>query len=126
MNWLIGVLVFCLVAFSLVSAVREFRLYRRAVRGDVQYLVSRSRRNRRMMVSAILLIEALLLFLGTFVLTFRSPHMALLYWIPALVLMMIVTALAFRDLRETRRDIDRIFHEAARSALKNADRSNKN
>lgn len=126
MDWLIGVLVFCLVVFSLASAVREIRIYRRAANGDVQYLVSRSRRNRRLLVSALLLIESGLLYLGTFVFPLRAPGAALLYWLSALVLMMIVIALAFRDLREMRRDIDRIFHEAARSALKNVDRANRN
>ena len=126
MDWLIGVLIFCLVVFSLASAVREIRIYRRAANGDVQYLVSRSRRNRRLLVSALLLVESVLLYLGTFVLSLRAPGAALLYWLSALVLMMIVIALAFRDLREMRRDIDRIFHEAARSALKNVDRANRN
>ena len=125
MNWLIGILICGLVVFSVGSAVREIRLYRRAERGEIQYLVSRQRRNRRLIVSLLLLIEAGLLHLGSFVLAFRSPHIALLYWIPALLLMMVVIALGFRDLRETRRDIDRIFHEAARSALKSVDQAKK-
>jgi hypothetical protein len=125
MDWLIGILICGLVVFSVGSAIREIRLYRRAVRGEIQYLVSRPRRNRRLIVSLLLLIEAGLLHLGSFVLIFRSPSVALFYWVPPLLLMMIVIVLGFRDLRETRRDIDRIFHEAARSALKSVDRAKK-
>jgi hypothetical protein len=120
MNWLVGFLIVCLLGFAIGSAVREIRIYRRAVRGDVQFLVSRSRRNRRLLISFFLVIESALLYFGTFQFKLSRPHVALIYWTPALLLMILVMLLAFQDLRETRRDLDRIFREAVQSALKNA------
>lgn len=125
MNWLISMLVGGLVAFSLGSAAKEIRLYRRAVRGEIQYLVSRARRNRRLLIAAFLLVEALLLFFGTFVLSLKNPGWTLLYWTPGLLLMIVVMLLAFQDFRETRRDMDRIFREAVQSAIKNVEKAKK-
>lgn len=116
-----GFVICGLAIFSLASAAREIRIYNRAERGDVQYLVSRPRRNRRLLISALLLIEAALLYLGTFVYKLSRPPVALLYWTGALLLIVVVMLLAFQDLRETRRDIDRIFRESIRSALKKAE-----
>lgn len=114
-----------LAVFSLGSAVREIRIYSRAERGDIQFLVSRRRRNRRLLVSGLLLIEAKLLFLGTFIYKLSRPPVALLYWTSALLLVIVVILLAFQDLRETRRDIDRILRESIKSALKKVEEAKK-
>ena len=119
MNWLLVSIIIGLFAFSIGSAIREVLMYRRAVRGEVHYLVSRPRLHRRLLISLLLFAEAALLFAGSFVLSFDQAGASLLFWCIALVVMMPVFYLALLDMRETRRDIDRIFHEAIKSALKN-------
>jgi hypothetical protein len=119
MNFLIACLSLGLVVFSITSITREIRLYRRAVKGETHYLVSRSRLRRRSVISALLLVEAGLLYFGNFHLKPEPAYRALLYWFSAMAVMIVVILLAFKDLKETRRDVDRIFKEAVLSAMKN-------
>ena len=118
MNVVMAVVILGLSCFAVGSAAREILTYRRAARGEVPYLVSRSRFARRILISALLLGEAGLLFAGSFLLSFPQPGISLLFWLLALVVVMPVVYLAFIDMRQTRRDLDRIFQEAALSALK--------
>ena len=125
MNWVFLAIVLGLIAFAIGSAFREILMYRKATRGEVRYLVSRSRLTRRLLISLLLFAEGAVLYFGAFVLSFQQPGASLLYWSLALVLMMPVVYLALVDMRETRRDIDRIFYEAVKSALKNVENAKK-
>lgn len=119
-----------MILFAVGTGIREISLYRKSLKGDVQYLVSRQRRNRRLLISFLLLAEAALLLAGLFFLTFEQPGPALLFWIPPLLLIVWIVYLSVADLRETSRDIDRILNDATEAALKKAkenlpsDRSN--
>lgn len=107
-----------MLIFAVVSGAREIVVYRKALRGEVEYLVSKKRLKRRLLISAILTIESVLLFTGFFLLGPRSPEIELLYWLPALALILFLISLTMRDFQETRQDIDRIFREARDSARK--------
>lgn len=109
-----------MVLFAVATGIREIHLYRKYLKGDVQYLVSRNRRNRRLLISILLLVEASLLIAGLFFLHFETPGPALLFWIPPLVLIVWIVYLSLADLRETSRDIDRILSDATEAALKKA------
>jgi hypothetical protein len=104
--------------FAVVSAIREIRLYRRAVKGDELYLVSRRRRNRRLLISLLLIAEAAFLLIGHFLHRSEQPYQELLFWLLPLGVAVSLVHLSLQDFRETSRDIDRIFKEARKSALK--------
>lgn len=118
MNWLVGLVAVCMAAFAVVSAVREVQLYRKALRGEVKYLVSRKRLIRRITISAILLALTVLLLFGFFFFAAKSPGIVLLYWMAPLILVCVLFALTFRDMAETRRDVERIFLEELRDTAK--------
>jgi len=126
MHLFVGFVVAAMVLFAIGSAVREIGIYRRSVRGELNYLVSKQRRNRRLMVSFLLLLEAVLLFLGIFVFSLHEPLKALLYWTPPLFLIGLLVYLSILDFRETSRDVDRIFKEASETILKKVDRQQQN
>jgi hypothetical protein len=104
--------------FSVISAIREIRLYRKVLKGADLYLVSRRRLNRRLFISFILLAETTFLLVGVFFFTAEKPYQELLFWTPPLLLIILLVHLSLRDFRETSRDIDTIFKEARNSALK--------
>jgi hypothetical protein len=118
MNWLVGLIAVCMTAFAVVSAIREIQLYRKALRGEVRYLVSRKRLVRRMLISVILLVETGLLVFGFFFLAAKSSGVELLYWMAPLVLVFVLFSLTIRDLHDTRRDVERIFLEEMRDTVK--------
>jgi len=122
----IGIVVAAMVLFAISSAVREVQVYRRSVRGELNYLVSKQRRNRRLIVSFLLLLEAIFLFLGIFVFSLHEPFKALVYWTPPLFLIGLLVYLSILDFRETSRDVDRIFREASETILKKVDRQQQN
>ena len=99
--------------FAVISATREILLYRSALRGNTQFLVSKRRLQRRLFVSLVLVVEGVLLYVGFFALTLDSPFAALLFWTPPLLLICLLVYLSILDYRETSRDIDRIFLEAS-------------
>jgi hypothetical protein len=115
----VSCIVLLMLGFALYTAYREIALYRKALQGEVRFLVSKSRLFRRLGISGLLIIESALLLIGHFLLKL-TPTQALLFWVPALILILVVIYLAMRDFRETRRDIDKIFLEAAHSAVKKA------
>lgn len=123
MFWLVGFIAAAMLTFAVVSGAREITVYRKALRGEVEYLVSKKRLKRRLLISAILTIESVLLFAGFFLLAPRSPEIELLYWLPALVLIFFLISLTMQDFRETRQDIDRIFREARDTARKSIERN---
>lgn len=118
MNWLVGLIAVCMTVFAVVSAVREIQLYRKALRGEVRYLVSKRRLTRRVGISAILLAETVFLVFGFFFFSSKSPGIELLYWMAPLVLIFILFSLTFRDMAETKRDVERIFLEEMRNSVK--------
>lgn len=117
MHFTIPLLIAAMILFAIFTAVRESNQYQKALKGEIEYLVSRKRRNRRMWISTILLLEAALLYFGFFRLNFMLPWQALMFWCTPIVLIGLLVHLSFLDLRETRRDIDRIYQEAYRTAL---------
>ncbi|MCI0413468.1 hypothetical protein L0222_11815 [bacterium] len=117
MEIIVGLLIAGMIIFAFWSAIREIRLYRNYLEGDREYLVSKQRRNRRVLISAVLILEAAFLFLGFFILTF-TPFQALFFWIPPLLLIVWLVHLGMKDFRETSRDIDVIFREASDVILK--------
>ncbi len=125
MKILVGLMILVMIAFAFMTASNELVLYRKAVKGEVRYLVTKKRRNRRLLVSLLLTFEAILLLLGFFVVKFDRPGSALGFWIWPLVLIFLLGYLAVVDLRETRRDLDRIFYEACLHALDKAKRNKK-
>jgi len=120
MELIVGLVIAAITGFAIISAAREIVLYRRAVQGEVYYLVSKQRRNRRLRISAVLLIEAVFLFLGFFVLDFSSPGMTLLFWLPPLLLIGVVVNLTVQDFRETSHDLDQIVRESLETILRKA------
>ena len=118
MDWVVILIIVAITFFAAWSGAREVILYRRYLRGETQYLVSKSRKNRRLLISSLLILEATLLLLGFFVLHFEKPSTALLFWVPPLLLIVAIVYLSMLDFRETTRDIDRIFKEASNSILK--------
>ena len=117
MHFAVPLLIAAMILFAVFTAVRESNQYQKALKGEIEYLVSRKRRNRRMWISIILLLEAALLYLGFFRLNSMTPWQALGFWLMPIVLIGILVHLSLLDLRETRRDIDRIYQESYRSAL---------
>ena len=118
MDSLVSFVISAVTLFAVLTGAREIILYRKYVGGELQYLVSKERRNRRLFISFVLVVEAALLFLGFFVLSFGRPWQALLYWAAPLLLVGCLVYLSVMDFRETTRDIDQIFQEASQSILK--------
>ncbi|HSE40533.1 MAG TPA: hypothetical protein VLH08_07170 [Acidobacteriota bacterium] len=116
---LVSCIVLMMLGFALYTAIHEISLYRKALKGEIQFLVSKSRLLRRLIVSALLILESAFVVLGYYVLKL-TPLQSLLFWSPALLLILIVVYLAMRDYRETRRDIDRILLEATHAAIAKA------
>jgi hypothetical protein len=123
MNLLVVFLIAGMVAFATVTAFREILQYKRALKGDLQYLMSKQRRNRRLLISFLLLIEALFLFLGFFVIKSGANAIALLFWLGPMFLVVAIVFLSLQDWKETRRNVDLIFKEAYLSALTKIERS---
>jgi hypothetical protein len=113
-----GIIIGLMLVFASITAFREIKLYRKALSGKVQYLISKSRLARRLTVSGLLFIESIFFIIGFYVLNLSDPFQSLLFWTPALFLILLVVYLAMRDFRETRRDIDKILLEAARSSIR--------
>ncbi|HET6267323.1 MAG TPA: hypothetical protein VFG11_06355 [Acidobacteriota bacterium] len=118
MNEFVAAICAAMTAFAIFTAWREIKLYRKATKGEVQYLISQKRLKRRLLISLILLGEAGFLLFGFFFLHTASPHFELLFWVVPFCLILLVLTLTFRDLHETRKDVDLIFREARDSALK--------
>jgi membrane protein required for beta-lactamase induction len=112
-----GIIIVLMLAFAVMTAVREIALYRKALAGKVQFLISKSRLARRLTVSGLLFVESIFFIIGFFVLNLSDPFQSLLFWTPALILILLVVYLGMKDFRETRRDIDKILLEAARSSI---------
>ena len=117
---LVGLMIAVMVLFAAFTARSEILLYRKAVKGEVKFLVSAKRRNRRLLISAILVLEAAFLFLGFFVLNGQTPLQALLFWLPPMLLILVLIWLGLSDLKETRKNIDRILVETCLNALQKA------
>jgi hypothetical protein len=113
MEIVVGLLIAGMIVFAIWSGFREIQLYRRYLRGETQYLVSRRRRNRRVLIALVLLVESAFLFYGIYILKFTDPLQALLFWIPPLILIIALVYLGMRDFQETSRDIDVIYREAS-------------
>jgi hypothetical protein len=118
MSFFVALLIAGMMIFGIFSAIREISVYRQALKGELQYLVSRKRLTRRLLVSFLLLLEASFLLLGFFLLSFENPLQNLLFWIPPLALIFIIVYLGILDFRETNRDLNRIMREAASETLK--------
>ncbi len=112
--WLVAA---AMAGFAVISAIREVRLYRMALKGDELYLISQRRRNRRLVISVLLVTEAAFLLIGVFFFVSKKPYQELLFWTLPLLLIALLIHLTLQDFRETSRDIDRIFKEARKSAL---------
>ncbi len=112
-----GIIIVLMLVFASVTAVREIKLYRKALTGNIQYLISKSRLARRLTVSGLLFVESIFFVIGFYVLNLSDPLQSLLFWTPALILILLVLYLGMRDFRETRRDIDKILLEAARASV---------
>jgi membrane protein required for beta-lactamase induction len=113
-----GIIIVLMLVFASITAFREIKLYRKALAGKVQYLVSKSRLARRLTVSGLLFVESIFFVIGFYVLNLSDPLQSLLFWMPALILILLVVYLGMKDFRETRRDIDKILLEAAHSAVR--------
>ena len=113
-----GIIIVLMLVFASVTAVREIKLYRKALTGNIQYLISKSRLARRLTVSGLLFVESIFFVIGFYVLNLSDPLHSLLFWTPALILILLVVYLGMRDFRETRRDIDKILLEAARTSVR--------
>ena len=107
-----------MVVFAIWSAIREIKAYRKCLKGHRQYLVSKKRRNRRVLISAVLILEAVFLSFGIFILKFKNPSEALIYWIAPTALIIWLVYLGMRDFRETSHDLDVIVREASDVILK--------
>jgi len=107
--------------FAIWSAVREIKAYRKYLGGEKQYLVSKRRRNRRVLISFLLIVEATLLLLGIYVIKFQKPEQMLVYWIPPTALIFCLVYLGMQDFRETSHDLDVIVREASDVILKKKD-----
>src|SRR4030095_12779390 len=119
-----GIIVVLMLLFAFITAFREIKLYRKALTGKVQYLISKSRLARRLTVSGLLFVESIFFIIGFYVLNLSNPLQSLLFWTPALILIMLVVYLGMRDFRETRRDIDKILLEAAHTAARQKKKEN--
>jgi hypothetical protein len=115
-----GIIIGLMLLFATITAFREIKLYRKALAGKVQYLISKSRLARRLTVSGLLFVESIFFVIGFYVLNLSDPFQSLLFWTPALILIFLVVYLGMKDFRETRRDIDKILVEAARSSIQKA------
>jgi hypothetical protein len=118
MQIIVGLVIAGMIIFAVWSALREIRLYRNYLQGDREYLVSRRRRNRRLLIAALLIFEAAFLFTGIFLVHISDPVKALLFWAPPLLLIFWLVYLGLSDFRETSRDIDMIVRETADVILK--------
>jgi hypothetical protein len=118
MNIAVGIIIVLMLVFAVVTASREITLYRKALAGKVQYLISKSRLARRLTVSGLLFVESIFFVIGFYVLNLSDPLQSLLFWTPALILILLVVYLAMRDFRETRRDIDKILLEATQTSIR--------
>jgi magnesium-transporting ATPase (P-type) len=118
MDSMVSFIISAVTLFAVLTGAREIILYRKYVSGELQYLVSKERRNRRLIISSLLVAEAVLLFLGFFVFSFHRPWQALLYWAAPLILVGFLVYLSVLDFRETTRDIDQIFQEASQTILR--------
>jgi hypothetical protein len=118
MNIAVGIIIISMLVFAVVTASREITLYRKALAGKVQYLISKSRLARRLTVSGLLFVESIFFVIGFYVLNLSAPLQSLLFWTPALILILLVVYLAMRDFRETRRDIDKILLEATQTSIR--------
>src|SRR5688500_15573038 len=105
MKIVVGVLIACMVTFAVWSAAREISAYNQYLKGSREYLISKKRRNRRLLIAFILIAEALLLFLGIFLIEFADPIQALLFWLPPLALILLLVYLGLRDFKQTSRDL---------------------
>lgn len=123
MNLLVVLLITGMGVFAIATAFRETLQYNRALKGDLEYLVSKQRRNRRLLISFLLLLEALFLFLGFFVIKSGGNAVELLFWLAPVFLVVMIVHLSLQDWKETRRDVDRIFKEAYRTALNKIENS---
>lgn len=112
-----GIIIVLMLVFASVTAFREIKLYRKALTGNIQYLISKSRLARRLTVSGLLFVESIFFVIGFYFLNLSDPLHSLLFWTPALILILLVVYLGMRDFRETRRDIDKILLEAARTSV---------
>lgn len=112
-----GIIISLMLVVAAITAFREIKLYRKALTGKVQYLISKSRLARRLTVSGLLFVESIFFIIGFYVLNLSDPVQSLLFWTPALILILLVVYLAMKDFRQTRRDIDKILLEAARSSI---------
>ena len=112
---MVSLIIAGMVLFAMISGAREILLYRSALRGDTQFLISKRRLRRRLLVSLVLILEGALLLLGFFILAFDSPFEVLLFWALPLLLIVLLVYLSVLDFRETSRHIDRIFLEASES-----------
>jgi hypothetical protein len=113
-----GIIIVLMLIFASYTAVREIALYRKALTGKVQYLISKSRLARRLTVSGLLFVESIFFVIGFFLLNLSDPLQSLLFWTPGLIPILLVVYLGMRDFRETRRDIDKILLEAARTSIR--------
>lgn len=117
MDLLVVPIIVAMILFASVSAFREVLIYQQALKGELQYLVSKRRLTRRLLISAVLIAEAVLLSCGFFLLPpGQSASQALLFWMVPLLLIVALVYLSLQDFHETSRDIDRIFKEAKQTA----------
>lgn len=121
-----GIIIVSMLVFASVTAFREIKLYRKALSGKVQYLISKSRLARRLTVSGLLFVESIFFVIGFYVLNLSDPLQSLLFWTPALGLILLVVYLGMKDFRQTRRDIDKILLEAAHTAVRQKKEENIN
>jgi amino acid transporter len=110
-----------MILFAVWSAAREIKTYRKYLRGEKEYLVSKKRRNRRVCIAGVLIGQAVLLFLGIFILKFQQPLQMLVYWTAPTALIGVLVYLGMQDFRETSHDLDVIVREASDVILKKKD-----
>ena len=118
MQIVVALLLAGMVIFAVWSSVREIKAYRHYLKGSREYLISRQRRNRRLFIAFLLILEAAMLFLGIYVLNFTDPVQALVYWLPPLIIIFWMMYLGIRDFRQTSKDLDVIVREAAEDFYK--------
>jgi hypothetical protein len=115
---IVALLIAGMILFAVFSAAREIKAYRKYLGGEKEYLVSKKRRNRRILIAAVLIAEAILLFLGIFALEFQTPMQMLIYWIVPTLLILWLVYLGMQDFRETSHDLDVIVRETSDVILK--------
>jgi hypothetical protein len=118
LNIVVALLIAGMIAFAVWSGIREIKVYRKYLSGQKEYLVSKKRRNRRVLIAIVLIAEAVLLFLGIYVLAFEKPFQMLVYWIAPTLLIVYLVYLGMQDFRETSRDLDVIVRESSDVILK--------